>query len=104
MGGYPAFDTEDFSSLREQVFDANVRVESRCIIKLLEKEALRDPNISIGRALESILDWNGQPPLNEADYRTIVRYYAIDELGLWSIADHNLRDYVKLKYLESWKR
>ena len=103
-GGYSAFEQEEFISIKEQTFDTNVKVESRCLIKLLEQEAIKSPESSVGKALESILNWQGQPNLNELDYRTIVRYYAIDDLGLWNIADHNLRDYVKLKYVESWKR
>ncbi len=104
-GVYPAFEShEEFISIKEQTFDKNVNIETRCLIRLLEQEALQDPKVTIDKALESILHWNGHPPLSDADYRTTVRYYAIDELGLWSIAEHNVRDYVKLKYVGSWKR
>ena len=104
IGRYQAYRFGELSFIKDKVFEKNVEVESRSIIKLLEQEALKDPKITVGKALESILDWNGIPPLSVFNYKTTVMYSAVDELGLWNISDHKLRDYVKLKYLENLKR
>lgn len=101
IGRYQAYRFGEPFFIKDKVFDQNVRTEAGCIIKLLEKETLKDPETSFGEALESILGWKG-PSLDKLDYKTTVRYSAVDELGLWSIADHKLRDYVKLKYLKSF--